>query len=126
VPTWLAGLDPVHDPGHPVRALSYCTLWAQGCSRFCSSHHHSRWHAVGRPDIDEFVVLCESYGDDRFDFRVLGDRRQLKLELQYALQRRHDERMVNKPSAAGSLGDRAGRCERVRSLLQWPITRWVE
>ncbi len=53
----------------------------------------------GRPDIDEFVVLCESYGDDRFDFRPLGDRRQLKLELQYALQCRHDERQVKTPAA---------------------------
>lgn len=89
---WLAGLAPVQDPGHPVCALSYCTLWTQGRSLFCVNHR-SRWEAVGRPSIDEFIVLCESYGDDRFDFRSLGDRRQLKL--QYALQCRHDERQVN-------------------------------
>ena len=67
---WLAALAPVDDPDHPVCALSYCTLWTQGRSPFCVNHR-SRWEAVGRPDIDEFIVLCESYGDDRFDFRPL-------------------------------------------------------
>ncbi|MGH3901376.1 MAG: hypothetical protein ACRDTA_24615 [Pseudonocardiaceae bacterium] len=58
--TWLAGLAPMHDPDHPVCALSYCTLWTHGRSLFCVNHR-SRWEAVGRPDIDEFTVLCESY-----------------------------------------------------------------
>ena len=64
---------PVDDPGHPVCALSYCTLWTQGTSPFCANHR-SRWEAVGRPEIEEFIVLCESYGDDRFDFRALAGR----------------------------------------------------
>lgn len=90
---WLAGLAPVDDPDHRVCALSYCTLWTQGRSRFCINHR-SRWEAVGRPDLAEFIVLCESYGDDRFDFRPFGERWQLKLEMQYALQCRHDERQI--------------------------------
>ena len=94
---WLGGLAPVHDPGHSVCALSYCTLWTQGRSPWCVNHR-SRWEAVGRPGIDEFTVLCESYGDDRFDFRAFGEHRQLKLELQYALQCRHDERQIKTPS----------------------------
>ena len=65
-----------------------------------------RW--AGRPS-SEFAVLCESYGDDRFDFRPLGDRRQLKLELQYALQCRNDERQVKTPAAVGTPGHHAGR-----------------
>lgn len=113
---WLAGLEPAHDPGHPVCTLSYCTLWAQGRSQFCSSHR-SRWQAGGRPSLDEFIVLCESYGDDRFDFRALGDRRQLKLELQYALQCRHDERTAGTPSAVARPVIALAAASGVRSLL---------
>lgn len=122
---WLAGLAPVKDPGHPVCALSYCTLWTHGSSPFCVNHR-SRWEFVGRPDIDEFTVLCESYGNDRFDFRALGDRRQLKLELQYALQCRHDERQVKTPAAVARPGIALAAASPVVSLLDWPIERWVE
>jgi hypothetical protein len=122
---WLAGLTPVHDPGHPVCALSYCTLWAHGRSPFCVNHR-SRWEAVGRPPIDEFMTLCESYGDDRFDFRPLGDRRQLKLELQYALQCRHDERQVKTPAAVARPVITLAAAGPVASLLDWPIQRWGE
>ncbi len=121
---WLAGLAPVHDPGHPVCALSYCTLWTQGRSLFCVNHR-SRWEAVGRPDIGEFVVLCESYGDDRFDFRLLGDRRQLKLELQYALQCRNDERQVKTPAAVSRPVIALAAASPVTSLLDWPPDRWA-
>jgi integrase len=122
---WLAGLAPVQDPGHRVCALSYCTLWTEGRSPFCANHR-SRWEAVGRPDIDEFVVLCESYGDDRFDFRPLGDRRQLKLELQYALQCRHDERQVKTPAAVARPVIALAAASPVASLLDWPSQRWTE
>lgn len=122
---WLASLAPVHDPNHPVCALSFCTLWTQGRSPFCVNHR-SRWEFVGRPDIDEFIVLCESCGDDRFDFRALGDRRQLKLELQYALQCRHDERKSNTHALTVAPVIRLAAASGVDSLLDWPMTRWVE
>ncbi len=123
--TWLAGLAPVHDPDHPVCALSYCTLWTHGRSLFCVNHR-SRWEAVGRPDIDEFTVLCESYGDDRFDFRSLGQRQQLKLELQYALQCRHDERQVKTHSGIARPVIALAAASPVASLLDWTMPRWVE
>ena len=44
---WLVDLTPVHDPGHPVCALSYCALWTHGHSPFCVNHR-SRWEALGR------------------------------------------------------------------------------
>jgi integrase len=122
---WLAGLAPVHDPDHPLCALSYCTLWTQGRSLFCVNHR-SRWEAVGRPDIEEFTVLCESYGDDRFDFRPFGERRQLKLELQYALQCRHDERQIKTHSGIARPVIALAAASGVASLLDWPMPRWVE
>ena len=122
---WLAALAPVDDPDHPVCALSYCTLWTQGRSLFCVNHR-SRWEAVGRPDIDEFIVLCESYGDDRFDFRSCGDRRQLKLEMQYALQCRHDERQIKTPAGVARPVIALAAASAVASLLDWPMARWIE
>ncbi|MDI6105144.1 sigma-70 family RNA polymerase sigma factor [Actinoplanes sp. NEAU-A12] len=76
-------------------------MWAQGKSPFCHNHK-SRWYAVGSPDIEEFARRREAAGDDRFDFRPLQAKRQLKLEPQYALQCRHDERQVNTHSSAVS------------------------
>jgi integrase len=122
---WTAALPLVHDPDHPVCALSYCTLWTQGRSAFCVNHR-SRWEAARRPDIDEFIVLCESYGDDRFDFRPFGDRRQLKLEMQYALQCRHDERQVKTPAGIARAVIAIVAASGVASLLDWPTTRWIE
>jgi integrase len=123
--TWLTGLAPVDEPDHPVCALSYCTLWTQGRSLFCVNHR-SRWEAVGRPDLAEFTVLCESYGDDRFDFRAFEQRRQLKLELQYALQCRHDERQVKTHSGIARPVIALAATSPVASLLDWTMPRWVE
>ena len=122
---WLASLEPVDNPGHPVCALSYCTLWTQGTSPFCANHR-SRWEAVGRPGIEEFIVLCESYGDDRFDFRALAGRRQLKLELQYALQCRHDDRQIKTRAASARPVIALAAASPVASLLEWPMPRWIE
>ena len=122
---WLAGLEPVDNPGHPVCALSYCTLWTQGTSPFCANHR-SRWEAVGRPGIEEFIVLCESYGDDRFDFRALAGRRQLTLELQYALQCRHDDRQIKTRAASARPVIALAAASPVASLLEWPMPRWIE
>jgi integrase len=122
---WLAALAPVHDLGHRVCALSYCTLWAQGRSLFCVNHR-SRWEAAGRPGLDEFIALCESYGDDRYDFRPFGERRQLKLELQYALQCRHDERQVKTHAGIARPVIALAAASGVASLLDWTLPRWAE
>jgi integrase len=121
---WLASLAPVRDPGHPACALSYCTLWTHGRSPFCADHR-SRWEAAGRPPVDEFMTLCESYGDDRFDFRPLGDRRQLRLEFQYALQCRHDERQVKTPAAIARPVIALAAASPVASLLDWTDGQWA-
>jgi hypothetical protein len=75
--------------------------------------------------MDDFIVLCESYGDDRFDFRAFGDRRQLKLEMQYAhsADTTSGRPRPRPPSHGPSL--RCGR-QRCDVLLDWPIERWTE
>ncbi len=123
-PAWLASLPAVADEGHAVCWLAFCTLWRQGNSPFCVDHK-SRWEFAGRPDIGEFTVICESKGDDRFDFRPLRDRWQLKLELQYALQCRHDERQANTTSGAVRRTITLAAVSGVTSLLDWPAGRWA-
>jgi integrase len=123
-PAWLASLPAVADEGHAVCLLSFCTLWRQGNSPFCVNHK-SRWEFAGRPGIDEFIVICQSKGDDRFDFRPLAGRRQLKLELQYALQCRHDERHVNTTSGTVRRTITLAAGSSVTSLLDWPTARWA-
>ena len=123
-PAWLASLPAVADEGHAVCSLSFCTLWRQGNSPFCVNHK-SRWEFAGRPDIGEFIVICQSKGDDRFDFRPLAGRRQLKLELQYALQCRHDERHVNTASGTVRRTITLAAASSVTSLLDWPAQRWA-
>ena len=123
-PAWLASLPAVADEGHAVCLLSFCTLWRQGNSPFCVNHK-SRWEFAGRPDIGEFIVICESKGDDRFDFRPLAGRRQLKLELQYALQCRHDERHANTTSGTVRRTITLAAASDVTSLLDWPAARWA-
>ena len=81
---------------------------------------------MGRPGLEEFVVLCESYGDDRFDFRALRGRRQLTLELQYALQCRHDERQIKTRAVSARPVIALATASPVASLLEWPMPRWVE
>ncbi|MCX4597550.1 site-specific integrase [Streptomyces sp. NBC_01549] len=122
---WTAGLPVVEDDGRRVCRLSFCTLWAQGKPPFCHNHN-SRWQAVGRPEIEEFVRRCEAAGDDRFDFRPLDGQRQLRLELQYALQCRHDDRQVNTHSSAVAPVIRLAAASGTASLLEWPMERWSE
>jgi integrase len=78
----------------PVKTcrIPHCQLWPQGTSPFCQSHTNT-WKVNGRPDIDEFADRFAA--TRRLASEVIRLDRlnpQLKLEMQYVLQRRHDER----------------------------------
>lgn len=122
---WIAALPQVHEDDHTVCRMSFCSLWTEGRSPFCHNHK-SRWYAVGSPEIEEFVRRCEAAGDDRFDFRPLDGNRLLKPELQYALQCRHDERLVNTHSSAVSPVIRSVAASAVTSLLDWSMPQWCD
>lgn len=121
---WLATLSPEPVIERPECRLAFCDLWAQGNSPLCLNHK-SRWHAIGTPDIDEFVARCESVGLDRFDFRCLADRPQLRLELQHALQCRHDERRASTRSSVVTPVIRLVSDSGVTSLLEWNLGQWA-
>ena len=90
---WLTAAPLVKQPppGSTCR-ITHCQLWPQAASPFCHSHHNT-WRANGRPNIDEFVANFAAVpvlALQRIELGSLAP--QLKLEVQYALQCRHDDR----------------------------------
>jgi len=90
---WAAGQPAVVMSGPPPACLiSYCDVWAQPGSALCRVHA-KRWRDHGRPGLAEFTRSCEeprrATAGERADLSPLP--RQLRLELQYALQRRRDD-----------------------------------
>jgi integrase len=100
--------------------------WARA---LCETHWF-RWAAAGRPDVDDFAVTASPRPEraevrraESFDFRGLPPR--FRIELQFALQRRHDAqghglspRAVNRIVAlALDAGD--------NSLLDRPLLDWL-
>ena len=90
---WQDSPAPLPPPAGPPPAcrIGYCDLWAQGTSVFCLGHD-GRWKRRGRPDAEEFIASCENPGpgQEHIDLRQLPAG--LRLEVQYVLQCRGDER----------------------------------
>ncbi|MBV8349787.1 MAG: tyrosine-type recombinase/integrase [Mycolicibacterium sp.] len=89
---WLADPPPVRQPAAGATCrIPHCPLWPQATSPFCQSHTNT-WKVNRRPDIDEFA---EHFAQTPLASEMIRLDRltpQLKLEMQYVLQRRHDER----------------------------------
>ncbi|MEV0754240.1 tyrosine-type recombinase/integrase [Streptosporangium sp. NPDC050280] len=117
----------VADPDRPICVIPDCELWAGHRSGLCSSHRGrwSRWaKRSGSDDIEAFVRYCKTRGDARIDFRPLSP--QLKLELQYAVQCRVDERRGRAKPFDLELVVRLAAASGARSLLQWSKEVWDE
>ena len=88
--TWKApGLAP-GDPGRAECRLPFCDLWVMNPTKIFCTGHDDRWQRHGRPDPARFIAECELVGTACIDLQDLPP--QLKLEIQYALQRRADAR----------------------------------
>ncbi len=102
--------------------LPFCDLWTEnGKWLFCKAHN-TRWRQLGSPDIDEFTAHCLMRGRARIDFSGLEP--QLKLELQYAVQRRHDQKTITLPPAVASWVIRQAREAGITSLLDRSASQW--
>ncbi len=121
------------DPDHPVFARGRCAV--EGCERggwskqLCDSHYN-RWRLTGRPPLDNY---CATTGPisrgrklertDAFDLRELP--LQLRLEVAYSIQQRHDERRVRLiPVMIHQLVALLA-TSHASSLLDRPVDDWV-
>lgn len=90
---WLAEPQPFKRPAAGAACrIPHCELWPQATSPLCQTHTNT-WKVNGRPDIDEFAarfVAETPLAGEVIRLDRLAP--QLKLELQYVLQRRHDDR----------------------------------
>ena len=107
VDSWLADAGPAAWAEDAAACLiGYCDLWAHPGAALCYSHRR-RWKQRGYPDLEEFARACETpaAGRERADLRLLP--RQLRLELQYALQCRRDDNMIKtRPTVIQSVARR--------------------
>jgi len=102
--------------------LPFCPLWVEGDNNvFCKSHT-TRWRNLGSPEVDEFVLDCARVGLARVDFRGLTP--QLKLEFQYAVQRRRDDQAVSAPYRVVMWAVRRAIENEVTSLLDLTEEQW--
>ncbi|HUG84270.1 MAG TPA: site-specific integrase [Euzebya sp.] len=121
------------DVDNPVFARGRCSV--EGCdrgawSRLLCGSHYNRWRLGGRPDMDVFcattgliVPRLGSEHVDTFDLRRLSS--QLRLEVGYSIQCRHDDRTVRLiPEMIRQFVDLLATTD-VTSLLDRPIDDWV-
>jgi len=92
LPAWLAAPPPIKEPAPgAVCQVGHCLLWPKAALPFCHAHANT-WKTNGRPDIAVFV---DRFTDSLTEEEIIRLDRLgplLKLELQYALQCRNDER----------------------------------
>lgn len=134
-PEFQAVLIPI-DPDDPVFGRGRCQAedcergsWARG---LCGAHHQ-RWKNHGRVDLAVFAATAKpviprvtSARVDMFDLRQLRDRRQLRLEVAYSIQCRHEDRgsrlmpeMIRQFVALLTASD-------IDSMLDRPADEWVD
>ena len=115
---------PPPDCPPPDCRIGYCSLWAQGTSAFCLGHDN-RWKGNGRPGVEEFTASCEKPGPghEHIDLRRLPAG--LRLEVQYVLQCRGDERAAMLPPREVQPLVAALAAAGASSLLEQPEEWWA-
>jgi len=122
---WLADPPNVKQPPPgAVCRVAHCVLWPQTAKPLCHSHFNT-WRSNGYPDLDDFVARFAHIAvpaDESIRLDELAP--QLKLEIQYALQCRHDERTTKTPpSVVMQVVKFLASCD-VASLLQMSEQQW--
>ena len=112
-------------PADPAQCLlPFCTLWTENArNRYCKSHA-TRWRQLGRPDSADYLTHCLQRGKARIDFRGLAP--QLALELQYAVQCRHDQATIITEAPVVTWAIRVVTDAGVTSLLDRTAQQWRE
>ena len=111
--------------GQALCQIAVCDLWAEKDIPFCNGHGNT-WKTNGRPGAGEFIRGYAETDVVPRNERIFLDGlpAQLKLEIQYALQRRRDERTVKvQPFVVTQVVRFLATCP-VTSLLDWPEETW--
>jgi site-specific recombinase XerD len=120
--TWATTVIETAAGGGTACLLPFCTLWTENAEAvFCKSHA-LRWKRSGIADAEEFIAGCERVGRAVIDFRALPA--QLKLEFQYAVQCRHDQRTRTAPAPVVMRAITWATRAQVTSLLDLPADQW--
>ncbi len=124
-PTIWAGTASAADPAEQaICGLPFCSLWIESAKNLFCKAHQTRWRMQGRPDVQEFISRCLLRGRVRIDFSGLPA--QLKLELQYAVQRRADQATITLPPPVAAWTIRQAREANVASLLDHSAEQWTK
>jgi len=119
---WVARAGLLGRPDPAQCLLPFCTLWMENTKNpYCKSHA-TRWVQLGRPDSADYIAHCLRRGKARIDFRGLGP--QLKLEVQYAVQCRHDQATTTAPRPIVAWTIKLTKDARVTSLLDRSPEQW--
>jgi len=124
-PDLVAWADAAPATGAARRAeclLGYCQLWPESSAKMFCRSHDARWRDSGISDAAEFIESCERLGKAVIDFRPLQG--QLRLELQYAVQLRHDERKAILPPMVATIAIRYAARSGASSLLDRAAGQW--
>lgn len=121
VTTWAEGAAAV-PPGLAECRLSFCALWTENARTLFCRTHTDRWRKSGISDAEQFIAECELRGREYIDFRGLAP--QLKLELQYAIQRRSDAQAHAALPPVAQMVIQWVRREGVASLLDRSEQQW--
>ena len=123
--TWQPATVTPPEAPQPCR-VSWCDLWAKPGAPFCARHHYY-WHQAGRPDPADYAEGLDAdrvQRHEQIDVSPLSPH--LKLEIQYALQCRHDDGTAKIfPPVASQLA-RLLAATRVTSLLDRPESTWAQ
>ena len=120
--TWKAPDLAPGDPGRAECRLPFCDLWVMNPTKIFCTGHDDRWQRHGRPDPARFIAECELVGKACIDLQDLPP--QLKLEIQYALQRRADARSRTAAPRLVMPAVRHAQAVGVTSLLDLSEQQW--
>lgn len=121
---WAAAVPAVSSQGRTECALPFCQVWAENSRQIFCKSHRTRWHQLGRPEVEQYIEHCLLRGKARVDFRGLAP--QLKLEFQYAIQCRHDQQTITAPPPVVTWALRLAAKAGVSSLLDHDEAQWRE
>ena len=124
--TWLAAYPVTAEPEHERCRVTGCDLWSQGSAPLCLGHG-SRWRGLGKPPLERYLAdlaVPEPVATEPIDLTELAPA--LRLEIQYALQCRWDEKGTKVILASARAVAKFLAREQASSLLEYTETQWRE